>query len=194
LTSSEKDLKDILDGAIQTTKRNLSVLDWADPLVPQPLYPMFVKALGLYDIVEELGTKHYPNGDAGAITANDTIEMVMRGEKNITVFPNTRAYTVHKVGNMVTSVDCFNTHTHRETGFKAPLFVDATGDGWIGYWAGCEVKMGRESRDEFNESLAPERSDDMTMGNTILWNFLVVETTSDTYQEKPKSVGFQEVP
>ncbi|MBT6763913.1 MAG: FAD-dependent oxidoreductase, partial [Prolixibacteraceae bacterium] len=111
------------------------------------------EGLEFYTIVQELSTMHYPNGDAGAILATDTIEMVVREEKNISVFPNTRAYTVNKTENKITSVDCFHTETHKETRFEAPLFVDATGDGWIGYWAGCEVKMGREAKDEFNESL-----------------------------------------
>ncbi|MFW5756612.1 MAG: FAD-dependent oxidoreductase [Tangfeifania sp.] len=156
-----------------------------------------VHTLGLkvYDIVKELGTEHYPNGDAGAIAANDTIEMVVRSEENITVFPNTRAYTVHKDGNKIKSVDCFHTHTHKEIRFEAPLFVDATGDGWIGYWAGAEVRMGRESRGEFNEEMAPEKPDGMTMGNTILWNSIEVdEEPSGKYGEKPKTVGWKEVP
>lgn len=155
-----------------------------------------VHTLGLkrYNIVDELGTLHYPNGDEGAVAATDTIEMVVRGEKNITVFPNTRAYTVHKEGNKITSVDCFHTHTHKETRFEAPLFVDATGDGWIGYWAGCEVRMGRESRGEHNESLAPESADGMTMGNSILWNSVKVESQANPAPENKLSVGFQEVP
>ena len=152
------------------------------------------EGLEFYTIVQELSTEWYPNGDAGAIVATDTIEMVVRAEKNITVFPNTRAFTVHKTGNKITSVDCFHIETHKETRFEAPLFVDATGDGWIGYWAGCEVKMGRESKDEFNESLAPEKGDGMTMGNSILWNSVEVEMTEKVDPEKPISVGFQEVP
>ena len=155
-----------------------------------------VHTLGLkmYDIVDELGTLHYPNGDAGAISATDTTEMVVRGEKNITVFPNTRAYTVNKEGNKIVSVDCFNTNTHNETRFEAPLFVDATGDGWIGYWAGCEVRMGRESSDEFDESMAPPKGDGMTMGNSILWNSVKVESPVNIDPENKLTVGFQEVP
>ncbi|QGY47508.1 FAD-dependent oxidoreductase [Maribellus comscasis] len=155
-----------------------------------------VHTLGLkvYNIVEELGTEHYPNGDSGAIAANDTIEMVVRGEENITVFPNTRAFTVHKKDNKITAVDCFHTHTHKEIRFEAPLFVDATGDGWIGYWAGAEVRMGREARDEFNESMAPEQPDNMTMGNTILWNSVEVEgETPRKFEEKPRTLGWKEV-
>lgn len=155
-----------------------------------------VHTLGLkmYDIVEELGTEHYPNGDAGAIAATDTIEMVVRGEKNITVFPNTRAYSVNKEGNIITSVDCFHTNTHKETRFEAPLFVDATGDGWIGYWAGCEVRMGRESRDDFGESMAPEKPDSMTMGNSILWNSVKIESDAKVDPENKMNIGWKEVP
>ncbi len=155
-----------------------------------------VHTLGLkmYDIVDELGTEHYPNGDDGAIAATDTIETIVRGEKNITVFPNTRAYTVHKEGNKITSIDCFNTHSHKETRFEAPLFVDATGDGWIGYWAGCEVRSGRESRDEFGESLAPEKADSMTMGNSLLWNSLEIEPENKANPENKINVGWKEVP
>ncbi|QGY45635.1 FAD-dependent oxidoreductase [Maribellus comscasis] len=153
------------------------------------------EGLEFYTIVQELSTQHYPNGDAGAIAATDTIEMVVRAEKNISVFPNTRAYTVHKEGNKITCVDCFNTHTHKETRFEAPLFVDATGDGWIGYWAGAEVRTGRESRDEFGESLAPEKGDGMTMGNSILWNSVEIETEKPKFNPENKlSVGWQEVP
>ncbi len=147
------------------------------------------EGLEFYTIVQELSTVHYPNGNAEAILATDTFEMVVRAEKNISVFPNTRAYSVHKSGNKITSVDCFHTETHKETRFEAPLFVDATGDGWIGYWAGCEVKMGREAKDEFNESLAPETGDGMTMGNSILWNSVEVENTNNS-----KTVGWHEVP
>lgn len=152
------------------------------------------EGLEFYTIVQELSTEHYPNGDAGAIPATDTIEMVVRAEKNISVFPNTRAYTVHKEGNKITGVDCFNTNTHKETRFEAPLFVDATGDGWIGYWAGAEVRMGRESRDEFGESLAPEKGDGMTMGNSILWNSVEIEKDDKANPENKLEVGWQEVP
>jgi hypothetical protein len=152
------------------------------------------EGLEFYTIVQELSTEHYPNGDAGAIAATDTIEMVVRAEKNISVFPNTRAYTVHKDGKKITSVDCFNTHTHKETRFEAPLFVDATGDGWIGYWAGAEVRMGRESRDEFGESLAPEKTDSMTMGNSILWNSVEIKIENNVKPEDELNIGWKEVP
>ncbi len=148
------------------------------------------EGLEFYTIVQELSTQHYPNGDAEAIFANDTIEMVVRAEENISVFPNTRAFTVHKKGDKITGVYCFNTHTHKETCFEAPLFVDATGDGWIGYWSGAEIRMGREPRDEFGESLAPEKGDGMTMGNSILWNSVETgEASANTFPEVPWAIN-----
>lgn len=38
---------------------------------------------------------------------------------------------------------------------EAPLFADCTGDGTVGFLAGADFRMGRESRDEFGEELAP---------------------------------------
>lgn len=50
---------------------------------------------------------------------------------------------------------------------KAPQFIDATGDGTIGFLAGADFRYGREARREFDEPLAPLVSDDVTMGATI---------------------------
>lgn len=58
---------------------------------------------------------------------------------------------------------------NRVVEFRAPLFCDATGDGWLGYYAGAEYRMGREGRDEFGESFAPEKGDGDTLGSFIMW-------------------------
>jgi hypothetical protein len=52
---------------------------------------------------------------------------------------------------------------------KAPIFVDATGDSRLALEAGAEMRWGRETRAEFNESLAPERPDRETLGSSILF-------------------------
>jgi FAD dependent oxidoreductase len=49
----------------------------------------------------------------------------------------------------------------------AGQFVDATGDGTIGFLAGADYRYGREARAEFDEPLAPLFADDVTMGATI---------------------------
>lgn len=52
---------------------------------------------------------------------------------------------------------------------KAPLYVDATGDSRLALEAGAEMRWGRETRAEFNESLAPEKPDRETLGSSILF-------------------------
>ena len=57
----------------------------------------------------------------------------------------------------------------KEVELKAPLFSDCTGDGTIGYLAGADYNMGRESRAEYGEELAPIQPDKMTMGSSVQW-------------------------
>jgi len=52
---------------------------------------------------------------------------------------------------------------------KAAFFADCSGDGRLGLDAGADSRVGRESRGEFGESLAPERADSYTMGSSILF-------------------------
>lgn len=90
-------------------------------------------------------------------------------EKNVSLFTNYRAIAVEKEGNRITAVIAKHIETGEEKRFEAPLFSDCTGDGTIGYLAGADYRMGRESRDEFGESTAPEQADKMTMGASVQW-------------------------
>lgn len=93
----------------------------------------------------------------------------LKNEKNITLFLNCRAVGVTKKGNNITSVITKHIESGEELEFKAPLFSDCTGDGTIGYLAGADYRMGRESREEFGESTAPVKADKMTMGASVQW-------------------------
>ena len=72
-------------------------------------------------------------------------------------------------GTEISSVVIKHIETGEEICLKADLFSDCTGDGTIGYLAGADFRMGRESRSEFGESLAPEKADSLTMGASIQW-------------------------
>jgi hypothetical protein len=62
-----------------------------------------------------------------------------------------------------------DTRTGAETRFRAQLFADCTGDAILSRMAGAEVMTGRESRDTYGESLAPERGDNEVMGMSVVW-------------------------
>lgn len=90
-------------------------------------------------------------------------------EKNVKLFMNFRAIKVEKHGNSIKSVTAKHIETGDELFFSAPLFVDCTGDGTIGYLAGANYRMGRESKSDFGETTAPEVSDSLTMGASVQW-------------------------
>ncbi len=50
----------------------------------------------------------------------------------------------------------------------ATLFIDCSGDSILAPLSGAEFRMGRESRQEHNESIAPETADRKTMGMSCL--------------------------
>ena len=93
----------------------------------------------------------------------------LANEKNVTLFLNYRAIKVTKDGDKIISVTAKHIENGKELKFEAPLFSDCTGDGTVGYLAGADYRMGREGRDEFGESIAPEKADKMTMGSSVQW-------------------------
>ena len=97
-------------------------------------------------------------------------EMVA-AETNVTVFLNTRAYAVEKSGDRIAAVLTRNPLTGARTRIRGTLFADATGDGWIGYFAGAKFMYGREGAAEYGESYAPDVADRTTMSGCLLGGF-----------------------
>ncbi len=96
------------------------------------------------------------------------IEKVVKGEPNIDLFFETRAINViMKDIDTIEAVIAMDIHSGRRMIFPAKIFIDCTGDGWIGYYSGAEFSHGREGRSEFGETLAPKEADSFTMGNTL---------------------------
>jgi hypothetical protein len=125
-----------------------------------PPYP----AIGV--VVGELEPYH---GDRTNHWSGDKAMDVVRAEKNIQLFLNTRVFAVEKQGNKISAVVARNVATSRELRFRAPLFADCTGDADVGYLAGADYHYGRESRSETGEPWAPDAADHLVMGMTIHW-------------------------
>lgn len=121
-------------------------------------------------ITAEINTPDLLIGSDAFIQTDEQRLQVLRAETNLHLFTEWRAFRANTNGARITSVDAKHIRTGAERRFSAPVFIDSTGDGWIGYWAGALHRMGREARAEFNESLAPLDPDWMTMGTTLSWN------------------------
>ena len=128
-----------------------------------PPYP----ALGA--IVAELDSGRKGNAQPAANYDDEKKLAVVRAEKNVALFLNTRAFAVEKSGGRIDAVIARDILTGRELRYAAPLFADCTGDGTIGYLAGADYRYGRESRAETGESLAPETADRLVMGTSVMW-------------------------
>ncbi|HSO87066.1 MAG TPA: FAD-dependent oxidoreductase, partial [Draconibacterium sp.] len=154
-----------------------------------------VHTLGIYGkferILKMIDTEHYPNGSAESFKDDQKRMQNVEKYENIDLFLNFRAYAAEANNNKITSVDARNTSSGEQVRFEAPLFVDCTGDGWIGYWAGAEYNYGREASSKYNENWdaqgllwSPETPDNFVMGSSVLWGS----------ENAGKPVKFPEVP
>lgn len=97
----------------------------------------------------------------------------VRAEPNITLLLNTEITEVEADGpadaRVVRRVHGWTSGSERRVTLEAPTFIDCTGDGLLGALAGAEHMTGREPRERFGESWAPEVPDQNMLGSTILF-------------------------
>jgi len=139
-----------------------------------------VHTLGIYGkcdkILKTLDTRHYPNGHADAKKDQKKREATMAGA-GVDLFPGHIAIGLEKDGDRITSVDAREVTTGIIRRFRAPIFIDASGDAWLGYWAGADYRYGREAHTEFKEAWkkhgdlwSPAKPDNRVLGTSVLWN------------------------
>jgi len=107
-------------------------------------------------------------GPASNYEDEKKIELV-KSEPNISLFLSTQVISASKDGDRIASVTGQNISTGERVLIKGRLFADCTGDAALGFLAGADYRMGRESKAETGENDAPERGDDMTMGMSVQW-------------------------
>ena len=119
-------------------------------------------------ICEELGRvrayNKYPK-------MTEAFEQAAQAEPNLTVFMNRHVDRAVMDGNRITAVQALDTLTGAVSLFRGRVFIDTTGDGWLGYHAGADFRAGREACSEYNESLAPETADNSTMSGCLMGKY-----------------------
>ena len=144
-------------------------------------------------LLEERATNHvtYMRYVHGLINTHYDLALIeaARREPNLTFFLNTTVRGVESVplapaatptptlnglgrlggeSRRITAVHASQMSSEKELRFTAKQFIDTTGDGTVGFFAGADFRYGREARHEFDETLAPVVSDDTTLGSTII--------------------------
>ena len=111
-------------------------------------------------------------GRANPKSYSGAYRLMVDAEPRLREIPNQRVLSVEKDGDRITSVIARDTLTGRRTRYRATIFVDCTGDGWVGVFAGADRMFGREAQSEYNEWPAPEVRDNLTMSGCLMDGYL----------------------
>jgi len=150
-----------------------------------PPYP----ALG--GVVNELDTGMRGNAQPPEHYDDRRKLKVVQAEKNIHLFLNMHVNKAEKQGERIVAVIAQDIQKGTRLRFTAPLFADCTGDGTLGFLAGADFRMGRESKEQTGESLAPEVPDKMTMGASVQWYSIETDRPS-SFPVCPWALQFNE--
>lgn len=91
-----------------------------------------------------------------------------RAEPNLTLMLNTAVVGAVVEEGRIARAMAERRSTEERFEIESRIFIDCTGDGRLGYQAGAPFMEGRESREQFGESLARRTADRLRMGSTIL--------------------------
>ncbi len=96
-------------------------------------------------------------------------DKAIQSQKNVHLFLGWHVFRATLGGQRIESIDARDTSTNTERRFAAPVFIDCTGTGSVGFLAGADYRMGREAKSEFDEGLAPDNADTLHHGNTVVF-------------------------
>jgi hypothetical protein len=119
-------------------------------------------------IIEEAGRIGFARDWGNARVMSRQFAYLAEAEKNLEIFTDLFIDGVEKDGdNRIRAALARNVLTGEPFRFPGKLFIDTSGDSWLGYHAGADYRFGREARHEFNESHAPEKADNITMSGCL---------------------------
>ncbi len=120
-------------------------------------------------VIDEILTENLFRNREGNPLILDTILLEkITSEKNIRLLLNTAVYDLVKEGqDKIRKVLAFCSQNSTLYELNAPLFMDASGDGIVGFLAGAAFRMGAEEPGEFGEGLAPDSGYGELLGHTL---------------------------
>ncbi|AEL28695.1 fumarate reductase/succinate dehydrogenase flavoprotein domain protein [Cyclobacterium marinum DSM 745] len=92
-----------------------------------------------------------------------------RSEPNIELMLNTRVFATVVERNTIKKAFARRESTEDEFEIEAEIYIDCTGDGTIGASAGAPYYEGREAKSSFDESLAQDKSDNLRLGSSLMF-------------------------
>ena len=120
-------------------------------------------------VIDELLVENLYRNPEGNPLIFDTVILEMAvNEPNIALLLNTAVHDLDKSDpDTIKSVRAFCSQNSTAYEITAPLFVDASGDGIVGFLAGAAFRIGCEAQSEFGEKFAPAKPSSELLGHTI---------------------------
>ena len=121
-------------------------------------------------LVEEIALRNRYFNPQNSFCVSDTVYWeIAKAEENLTLMLNTTMIDVQMDGKKIQKIYATQLPTEKKFAIEADIFVDATGDGTLAYFAGAEFMVGREAKETFGEPNAQDTADRFTMGNTLMF-------------------------
>lgn len=120
-------------------------------------------------IIDELLVENmYRNPEGNALILDTILLEKVMCEPNIELLLNTAVFNLVKAdADKIEYVEAFCSQNQSLYQLEAPAFIDASGDGIVGFLAGAAFRMGAESKEEFGESFAPSAEYGELLGHSI---------------------------
>lgn len=110
------------------------------------------------------------NGGYSFSVFDNVLWDMVKQESRLDLYLNTTVYAISKENNKIFAVRAVQLGNEKKYYFQGKFFVDTTGDAALVALCDGEAREGREAKREYMESLAPENSDNYTMGSTIMFS------------------------
>lgn len=91
-------------------------------------------------------------------------------QEGLELYLNTQLTDVVMKDNRVSEITAIQLTTEKVFHFSATVFIDTTGDATLAFLSGAEYMTGREGKEVYHEQYAPEKSDRVMMGSTLLFH------------------------
>ncbi len=120
-------------------------------------------------VIDEILVENmHRNPEGNALLVDVLLLEKVTAEPRITLLLNTAVHEVEKSGpETISAVRAWCSQNSTAYTVRAPLFVDASGDGVVGFLAGAAFRMGAESKEEFGEGFAPEKEYGELLGHSM---------------------------
>lgn len=122
-------------------------------------------------IIDEILLENlYRNKEGNPLFFDMVVMDKVLNESNITLYLNTVVYDLEKSDDHnISKVIAFNPQNSVKYEFTGHTYVDASGDGVLGYLAGAAFRVGAETAEEYGELFAPDKEYGEVLGHSIFF-------------------------